>query len=124
MTDYKCTKCGAIASSKCVRQRSVFLVDEIAAMIRNTIQITANRVLPKTESEAKHNDSDVWDVNITVRRFGYNTDEEAIAAAIRMFRAYDDAKWKQIPCDHAWKIEKGECMFGCCKAHTPEEQPA
>ena len=114
MGNYKCTECGATASSKCASSRSVFIEDDMVTMIGNCFTYDANRKLPQNEHQAKF-DSQEWVVDLKYRTFDHYDSKSAIKALIRTLTAYPPELMKKALCDHRWELTSPTCEMGCCK---------
>ena len=119
MADYKCSKCGETASSKCVGQRSVFPSNMYATMVGNLIRIKAVRKGSEDERYRREVDSDRWTVTYTVTADYIPAQDETEAIA----QAGIPALLLDLPkdtlriafCDHYWVMESAKCDLGCCK---------
>jgi translation initiation factor 2 gamma subunit (eIF-2gamma) len=99
MNGYKCTKCGETASSKCVRERSVFPSDGHAALMTNVLKA-------KVEDGWVH-------LMVRVRQDLGEAENTQFLNAIEMCQASEDVL-RHWACNHQWQ-SIGECNFGCCK---------
>jgi len=86
--DYKCTKCGINATSKCVLNRSIFLDCPFAE------KYIRFRCLP----------------------FSIKADDfEEMEMLIKKLANFDTDYLKTFFCQHQWQILEGQiCLFDCC----------
>jgi len=121
MSGYTCTKCGETASSKCVRQRSVFPNDQLATCLGNMVTLKAERRGATEEKWRREADSNIWKATVTIES-GYvpaDDEDEALKDVVEFMLGIAERApetFRRAFCDHRWKITEGECMFGCCKA--------
>jgi hypothetical protein len=87
-------------------------------MIGNMVKLEANRKGAVNEKWRREDDSNIWETTITFKSEYVRADNEdaAIADLVDWLTSTDKETLKIALCDHHWRIESGECMFGCCKA--------
>ena len=126
MAGYECKKCGETASSKCVRQRSVFPNDQAATLLGNMIRVKAVRKGSVDERYRRECDSDRWTVTYTLEADYVQAQDENEAieksGVVEMLTEASKETLVRAFCDHRWTIMAGcECNFGCCKGPKVDE---
>lgn len=104
---FKCTKCGAEASSKCPSQRTVFLEDQMAAVLSNVINFKAERL-----EEGPHEGAVKVEFDALLR---LDEGDDPLREMILLLTQQTESI-QRATCRHRWEIQYGECLFGCHKA--------
>lgn len=110
MSTYVCEHCGVKADSKCVKQRNVFIDDDMLAILEA-------RFYPLRTEEIEPGK---WALTFTMYTGEGRTKEEAIEQfltnTLSLHRSGTDINilFKQIACRHKW-VPLTPCMFGCCQ---------
>ncbi len=127
MDSWVCVKCRETASSKCPGQRSVFLTDQVAAMISNYISVDLEIILDDKERSFVEIDF--------VIRYGFLKDRAGVEEFMNreavdiFFERLDGLKkvhdiegiLRRGLCDHRWVLTEGTtCTLGC--THMNYEQ--
>lgn len=118
MSEYKCTKCGMTASSKCVNQRNLFPSDELVTMIRNltTFDFKVTRDVSPAEDNGLHRRFIQRELTIGFTVNGSeNDDGDDLKRFIDLMRRLSPEQFRQVACSHEWECVAEPCMFGCCK---------
>lgn len=115
---WKCTKCGATASSKCVDRRNVFMDDQTAALWSYVVKIKEHTVeeTPRHMTGYKH-----------IITFQYTTAQASAAQdaaqihALKCLRRMTDEVIEHLMCDHRWALTHAKsCCFSCVHPLHPE----
>jgi len=138
MSLYKCRRCGVYATSKCVRQRSVFatgLKGEQSDPEYDVLTLYLNNLLVDIDTHANgmEDGGTVTEIKLSARLYRDKdaepvSHEQAFDALVRWLTGALKISEAATKCDllhdgHRWVfVENGgrdSCMFGCCKVPQP-----
>jgi hypothetical protein len=138
MASYTCIKCGEKVSSKCINQRSVFVTNHDGALLSHFLRVDLSEADSPQGHHVDAKLSITWNQSFTKNSSGtvstYTADEpiergqigremvKSLVAHLQdMLESSMDSKFdpptiEVFMCEHEYKIDAGECLFGCCKA--------
>ena len=114
MSNYKCSKCGETADSKCAASRNVFPSDQLAATLTWTMK-----------EEFKPVDRGTIEFHLIRREHsgdfpnGYELTEkereEFMWELIQTIRTLPEETLRHWNCNHHWELQAETCSMGCCR---------
>ena len=105
MADYKCSKCGETAHSKCIYSRSIFGENQTAALLTHVLKRTVEPF------EDQHSNKPEFKYVFTYTTVAEN-EFKALKSLVNLLSL--PGVMESYACDHDYVLQDEECDLGCC----------